>query len=421
VRSGQVSIITFDGLLVRRFASMIRQGLFSHPVSMSPIPARADGAFSRQAAEQGMVLLKNADGQLPLKASALKSVAVIGPYAGAAMTGGGGSSHVKPLYMVSPVQGIHNAVGSGASVTYNDGSDPIHAAAVAKSADVAVVMVGDRESEGHDQSSLSLTGNQDQLVESVAAANPHTVVVLKSGNPVLMPWLSQVPAVLEAWYPGEEDGNAVTAVLFGTVNPSGKLPVSFPASQDQTPTSTPAQFPGVNGEVHYSEGLDVGYRWYDAKHVTPTFPFGYGLSYTRFRFSSLKVRPTEVHSCSPSPGPTSCHCNGQRTKLVHVSARVTNTGKVAGAEVAQLYLGDPAVAGEPPRQLKGFDKVYLQPGQSTTVHFTLTDHDFSYWDAAAAAWVVPDGSFKLFVGDSSALSGLPLRGHTWFLNRRPQA
>jgi beta-glucosidase len=207
-----------------------------------------------------------------------------------------------------------------------------------------------------------------------------------------MPWASQVPAIVEAWYPGEEDGNAVAGVLFGTVDPSGKLPVTFPASPAQTPVSSPSQFPGVNGQVQYSEGLDVGYRWYDATGTAPLFPFGYGLSYTRFSFSHLTVR------------------GGAGRTPVTVSAQVTNTGTRAGAEVAQLYLGDPAAAGEPPRQLKGFQKVGLRPGQTATVRFTLTRHDLSYWSDSANRWVAPAGTFQVYLGDSSALASLPLRG-----------
>jgi beta-glucosidase len=409
VQSGEVPISTVNNLLVHRFAAMIRQGLFGHPAPASPIPAAADGAFARKAAGQGIVLLRNTGGQLPLNARALHSIAVIGPYAGAAMTGGGGSSKVKPLYTVSPVQGIENAA-PGAMVTYNSGSDLTSAAAAAKAAGVAVVMVGDTESEGADQPSLSLSGRQDQLVEAVAAANPHTVVVVKSGNPVLMPWVNDVPAVVEAWYPGEEDGNAVADVLFGAVDPSGKLPVTFPASQSQTPTSSPSQFPGTGGRVQYSEGLDVGYRWYDASNQTPLFPFGYGLSYTSFAFSHLKVSPPAVSNRVSGPQAASCGCKGQGAPQVTVSARVTNTGSRAGADVAQLYLGDPAVAGEPPRQLKGFQKISLRPGQSATVRFTLRGHDLSYWEDTANGWVIPDGAFHVYLGDSSALAGLPLRG-----------
>jgi beta-glucosidase len=410
VLDGKVPIATVNQMLVTRFAAMIRRGLFSHPVSTSPIPAQADAGFSLSAAEQGMVLLKDDHSQLPLAASSLHSIAVIGPYAASAMTGGGGSSHVDPLLTVSPVQGIRDVVGPDVTVTYNDGSDPATAAAAAKSADVAIVMAGDTESEGADQPSLSLSGDQNQVVAAVAATNRHTVVVVKSGNPVLMPWLNQVPAVLEAWYPGEEDGSAVAAVLFGAVNPSGKLPVTFPVSESQTPTSRPSQFPGINGKVLYSEGLDVGYRGYAAEGITPRFPFGYGLSYTTFAFSNLAVSSADVRNPASGPGASSCGCNGQGSRLATVSATVTNTGKVAGAEVAQLYVGDPAVASEPPRQLEGFDKVYLRPGQSATVMFPLTGHALSCWNDKANGWVVPDGTFQVYVGDSSALASLPLRG-----------
>jgi beta-glucosidase len=238
------------------------------------------------------------------------------------------------------------------------------------------------------------------------------VVVIDAGAPVVMPWLGQVASVVDAWYPGESNGTALAAVLFGRVDPSGHLPVTFPVSLAQVPASTPAEFPGVGGKVLYSEGIDVGYRYYEAKGETPLFPFGYGLSYTRFAFSRLTVTPLQVRNTASGPGPTSCGCNGQSSDLVTVSARITNTGAVAGSDVVQLYLGDPVVAGEPPRQLKGFNKVTLAPGQSQVVRFTLSGHDLSFWDDAADGWVVPDGRFQVYVGDSSALAGLPL--HTTF-------
>ncbi|HEY0805634.1 MAG TPA: glycoside hydrolase family 3 C-terminal domain-containing protein, partial [Pseudonocardiaceae bacterium] len=223
IASGQLSVHTIDSLLISRFATMIRFGMFDRKHTTTPIPVSADGAFARTAAEAGTVLLKNTGAQLPLDATKLHSIAVIGPFAGAAYTGGGGSSFVQPLYTVSPVAGIQHR--TAATVTVNDGSNLTTAANAARGADVAVVMVGDRETEGTDRTTLALQGNQDQLVAAVAAANPHTVVVVKSGGAVLMPWLATVPAVVEAWYPGQEDGNAVAAVLFGDVNPSGKLPV----------------------------------------------------------------------------------------------------------------------------------------------------------------------------------------------------
>ena len=261
----------------------------------------------------------------------------------------------------------------------------------AKAAQTAVVFVGDQTAEGVDRPGLSLPGFQDQLIEAVAAANPHTVVVLDTGDPVLMPWLSQVAAVVEAWYPGEEDGNAIAPVLFGQVDPSGKLPITFPASDSAVPASTPAQYPGVNGVATYSEGLEVGYRWDDARNVTPLFPFGFGLSYTQFAFRNLTV---SQHGGGP----------------VQVSAEVTNTGSRSGTEVAQLYIGDPAAIGEPPRQLKAFLQVTLRPGQRATVHFTLPRSSLAYWDTTTNAWAVAPGAYQVYVGDSSALANLPLHG-----------
>ena len=285
------------------------------------------------------------------------------------------------------------------------------AVAAAKSASTAVVVVSDdTESEAADRAGLNLPSAQDELISAVAAANPHTVVVVNAGAPVAMPWLKQAGAVLDAWYPGESNGTALASVLFGTTDPSGHLPVTFPASLDQVPASTPQQFPGVSGQVDYSEGIDVGYRHYDAADETPLFPFGFGLSYTSFKFSNLRITPGSLQNDSSNPGTTGCKCNGQSTQEVTVSATVTNTGKVAGADVAQLYLGDPAAASEPPRQLKGFDRVNLAPGQSRTVQFKLNGHDLSFFDQNANGWVVPDGRFGVFVGDSSALSDLPLHG-----------
>ena len=266
------------------------------------------------------------------------------------------------------------------------------AAAAAAQSKAAIVFVNNTESEGRDLTSIGLPDGQDQLIQAVAAANPDTIVVLNTGGPVTMPWLSQVKSVLEAWYPGQEDGNAIAAVLFGSVDPSGHLPETFPKSLSQVPASTPARWPGVNGQVHYSEGLGVGYRWYDAKGITPLFPFGYGLSYTRFSFSHLYVSPSSTTSLG----------------TVRVGATVTNTGTRTGAEVAQLYLADPAAAREPPRQLKGFHRVTLGPGKSARLHFTLTPRDLSYWDSSAGTWAVAEGTYHVMVGDSSAIAGLPL-------------
>jgi beta-glucosidase len=258
-----------------------------------------------------------------------------------------------------------SGAGPSANLSWATPSDlaPGIAAAVtaAKSASTAVVVVSDdTESEAADRASLNLPSAQNELISAVAAANPHTVVVVDAGAPVVMPWLSQVASVVDAWYPGESNGSALAAVLFGQVDPSGHLPVTFPTDLSQVPASSPSQFPGVDGQVLYSEGIDVGYRYYDANNETPLFPFGYGLSYTTFRYSHLQVSSQLVQNGTSDPGATSCRCNGQSGSLVTVSAKVTNTGTVAGSDVAQLYVGDPAAAGEPPRQLKGFKRVAAQ-------------------------------------------------------------
>jgi beta-glucosidase len=270
------------------------------------------------------------------------------------------------------------------------------AVAAAKKASVAVVVVSDdTESEATDRPSLSLPSAQDELISDVAAVNPHTVVVINAGAPIAMPWLSKVASVVDAWYPGQTSGTALASVLFGQTDPSGHLPVTFPTSLSQVPASTTAEFPG-NGTnaVDYSEGVDVGYRWYDAKGETPLFPFGYGLSYTTFGFSGLRISRPAVTG----------------TGDVRVSAVVTNTGSRAGSDVAQLYVGFPASTGEPPRDLEGFNRVTLAPGQSAPVSFTLTPQQLSWWSDSANGWTESPGSYGVYVGDSSALANLPLRG-----------
>jgi beta-glucosidase len=269
------------------------------------------------------------------------------------------------------------------------------AANSAKSASTAVVVVSDdTESEAADRFSLNLPSAQDELISAVAAANPHTVVVINAGAPVVMPWLHRVAGVVDAWYPGQTSGRALASVLFGRVNPGGHLPVTFPASLSQVPAASRQRFPGVNGKVHYAEGVQVGYRWYDAKSIRPLFPFGFGLSYTTFGYSGLRVTPATTNGVS----------------TVQVSATVANTGRRAGSDVAQLYLSDPAGAGEPPRQLAGFRRVTLGPGQSTRVTFTVTPRDTWWWDQGADGWSQTAGTYQLYVGDSSATAGLPLRG-----------
>ena len=266
------------------------------------------------------------------------------------------------------------------------GSDAAIAAAVdaAKKADVAVVVVGEISSEGSDRTTLAMPGTQDALVDAVVKANPKTVVVLNTGAPVLMPWLADARSVLEMWYPGEEDGNALADMLFGDREPGGRLPVTFPVDSTHTPIAGPPQYPAVNGHYIYSEKLDVGYRWYDATNTTPLFPFGFGLGYTSFAYSNLHVSPT----VSPDGAAA-------------VSVQVRNTGARTGSEVVQLYVGSPASAGEPPKVLKDFQKVTVAAGRSTIVHFTLRQSDLAIWDAVTHQPSTVDGAYRVYVGSSS--------------------
>jgi beta-glucosidase len=277
-------------------------------------------------------------------------------------------------------------------VTYDDGSDPERAAALAKASDVAIVIAGDYLTEGSDRYCLTLEcptihGDQDALIEKVAAANAKTVVVLQTGGPVLTPWREKIAGLVEAWYPGQMGGPALASVLFGDVDPGGRLPATFPRSQGDIPTAgDPRKYPGVAERVDYLEGVLVGYRWYDSKKKDPAFPFGFGLSYTSFRYDKLRATP------------------GKGGKGARVTVEVVNTGKRRGIAVPQLYVGVPAPnAGEvaAPRQLKGFARVDLKPKQRKKIVLKLTERDLSSWDVKTHAWKVVPGCYPLAIGRSS--------------------
>ncbi len=256
------------------------------------------------------------------------------------------------------------------------------AVAAARNSDVAVVFVNDVAGEGMDRPTLSLPGDQDQLIEAVAAANPRTVVVLHTSSAVLMPWRDKVAAIVEAWYPGQQTGAAIAKTLYGDIDPAGRLPVTFPAAEDQGPTADPTRYPGVDNVAEYSEDLLVGYRYYDANDQKPLYPFGYGLSYTSFSIKDLNV--TE-------------HGGRGRTATV----QVTNTGKRSGSAVVQLYLTFPTSAGEPPRQLKAFRKIALKPGQSRRVALQLDPSTFQVFDEGQEEWAKVSGTYRIAVGTSS--------------------
>ncbi|HTI25731.1 MAG TPA: glycoside hydrolase family 3 C-terminal domain-containing protein [Kutzneria sp.] len=387
VQNGQVTPATLDSMVSRILTEMFAFGLFDNPHTGgtgATVTSTAHKTAARQIAAEGTVLLRN-NNVLPVNTANVHSIAVIGADASTSpQTAGGGSARVNSSGTVTPLQGITSRAGSGVSVQYaaGDSSGNIaQAVTLARNSNLAVVFASYNESEGSDIGTIDLPGVQNSLISQVAAANSNTVVVLNTGSAVTMPWVDGVAGVLEAWYPGQEDGNAIASVLFGDTNPSGKLPVSFPKSLNDVPAHTQAQWPGSNGTVQYSEGVKVGYRWYQAQNIAPLYPFGFGLSYTSFGFSNLQITPLDAH--------------GKAT----VTATVTNTGSRAGSEVAQLYVGDPATTGEPPLQLKGFDKVSLQPGASTTVSFPLTLHDLAYWNNG---WTTALGSYRIAVGNTSA-------------------
>jgi beta-glucosidase len=357
----------------------------------------ADAAVAQRVEESGITLLRNT-GVLPLRASRLRSIAVIGKAATTFVTGGG-SGGVTPFSFTTPLDAIRSRAGHRVQVTYSDGSDPAAAAAAAHNADIAIVFANDYDTEGSDRQCLTLecpnvNGDQDGLIQQVAQANRRTIVVLETGGPDLTPWRGQVAGLLEAWYPGERGGAAIARTLFGDVDPSGRLPVTFPAQAGDIPTAgDPSQYPGVADIVYYKEGVFVGYRWYDQQRLAPAFPFGFGLSYTRFRYSSIRVRRAPPGTRAP---------DGQPARFV-VSGGVRNLGRRAGTAVPELYVGLPSSSSipEPPVQLKGFARVRLAPGATKRFTIALDARDFSYWDTTAQNWRLVRGCYTVWLGASS--------------------
>ena len=405
VKAGQISPATLDDNVGRILRVIFVSGLFDHAhTAGGEVDTPAQQAVARQGATEGIVLLKNAASLLPLDAAKIHSIAVIGPNAAVARTGGGGSSLVRPKYAIAPLDGIRERA-QGVQVTYALGVGMVgenpaedtpearakalkEAADAAAQADVAVVVVGRTsklEGESFDVKTMDLPAGQDELIEAVEKANPRTVVVLNTGDPVTMTrWIGETPALVEMWYGGQEGGHALASVLFGDANPSGKLPVSFPKKWEDSPAA--ANYPGENLKVNYAEGIYVGYRYFDSKNVEPLFPFGFGLSYTSFKYSGLHVTPGTVAGDGP----------------VEVSLQVGNTGTRAGAEVVELYVHDGhAKIDRPVRELKGFQRVELKAGESKALKFTLDRAALSYWSPEKQGWVAEPGRFEIQVGASS--------------------
>ena len=366
-------------------------------------------ATALKVAEEGIVLLKNEGNILPLKKT-IKTIAVIGANATRENAMGGGSAQVKAKYEITPLQGLKNELGSQVAITYAPGykiardqkADPqmiAEAVAAAKAADVAIIVGGSThgydyskwsdnayDAEATDKPDLHLPFGQDELMQAVLAANPNTVVVLLGGGPIeVSPWAAQAKGIIEAWYPGMEGGNALAHILFGDVNPSGKLPVTFPVKLEDSPVMKLGEYPSTPGnplKQNYKDDIFVGYRYYDTYKVAPQFAFGHGLSYTTFKYDNLSVTPG--------------------TKSATVKVRVTNSGKVAGAEVVQVYVHEEqASVKRPEKELKGFQKVFLKAGESKTVTMTLDSEAFQFYSEAQKKWVLEPGKFDVLVGSSS--------------------
>jgi beta-glucosidase len=438
VVAGAVPQARLDEMVSRILRTMFARGLVDTPAPATPQPIDypAHAAVALHTAEAGMVLLKNEGGLLPLARTAQRIV-VIGAHADVGVLSGGGSSQVQavagsPIRMPMPdgspqlsfikvtYQGSSplaalRAQAPKATISYVDTQDPATAAAAAKNADLVLFFAEQWRTEAVDLTSLSLGDGQDALIEAVAAANPRTVVVMQSGGPVLMPWLGKVGAVLEAWYPGERGGEAIAHVLFGDVEASGRLPVTFPQSADQAPRpevpglaqvraaaakqavtkpvpglTTVDISGGVEGfPVDYPEGADVGYRWYQRRGAKPMFPFGFGLSYTRFSYAKLEIPSGDA---------------------MRVRFTVTNVGQRAGSDVPQVYATVPGAAGVPIRRLVGFERVQLAPGETRTVDVTIDPRLLARYDEKRHGWQPHRGSVAIEVGHD-ALSA-ELKGTT---------
>jgi beta-glucosidase len=415
VADRQVSIDRLNDMNRRILRSMFAAGVIDDPPMRSVVDPFRGRDDSRHIAEESIVLLKNAGNQLPLKAASLHSIAIIGGHADVGVLSGGGSAQVdapggnaieprqgsavwgEPVYFPSsPMKAIQKLAPSVA-IRYASGTDSSAAAQLAASSDVAIVFATEYMSESVDAPTLSLPNQQDALIQAVAAANPHTVVVLETGGPVSMPWIDTVSGVFASWYPGIGGGEAIADLLFGVVNPSAKLPVTFARTDADLPlpriigmTADNKPIESMSDDKHgafeltYPEGVAVGYRWFEVKHKQPLFAFGHGLSYTIFQYSNLKID------------------SAART----VRFQLRNAGSIAGVEVAQLYVTLPAGSGEPFQRLAGWQRVQLAPGESQAVTLSLDPAYLSIFDATSDKWKLLSGEYKIAVGTASDAANL---------------
>jgi beta-glucosidase len=399
VRAGRLSPAKLDEVVVPLLTVILRASGLKRPGVA--FDAGDHDALARRAAGESLVLLKNAGGLLPLDFRRTKTIALIGAFAKTPRYQGAGSSQVNPTRISTAYDELLKLADKNTIVRYAAGytkegtttEDLIEEAKQqAKAAEVAVVFAGlpdSYECEGFDRSSLEMPAAHNRLIAAVSAAQPNVAVVLMNGSAVTMPWANKVRAILEAWLGGQAGGGAIADAITGRVNPSGKLAETFPARLEDTPSYP--DFPARNKEANYGEGIFIGYRYYSVRKIAPLFPFGFGLSYTTFAYTGLRVNATAI----------------KETDGVMVEAKVKNTGPVAGQEVVQLYIHEqrPEVV-RPENELKAFAKVALQVGEERTVSFNLTKRDFAYYDASRHDWIVNPGKFDILVGSSS--QDLPL-------------
>jgi len=395
VESGEVSEARLNDMAMRVLVPMFRAGLFDGAgqggFEDANVTSDAHNSLARELAAAGTVLLKNSGGVLPLMASTVKSILVLGDACDKApICCGTGSGAVLPPYVITPLQGIKaRALEVGISnVTYlrSPSSEAgINAtAASAKLFDAVVMCFGSPSGEGNDRPSLSLAPLDDALAAAVTLVQPVSVVTLQNPGAVLIPWADSAAAILATWFSGQEMGSALSDILFGDVNPSGRLPVTFPMNASDTPMRSPTQYPGVGGVVEYTERLNIGYKWWDSSGVTPRFPFGHGLSYTTFQYSPIELGAEQLSG------------------VVVISFNVTNSGSVKGKEVAQLYLTFPQAASEPPLNLRDFFCTpSLAPGETVQVSMSLSQRDYSIWSVQNYSWEVVSGEYTVSVGASS--------------------
>ena len=427
VEGGEVPMARLNEMVHRILRTEFDSGIVDNPPQAQVVDVLRGFEVAQKIEEKGAVLLKNDRGQLPLNAAGIKSIAVIGGHADAGVISGGGSAQVSPAggsavppspdrapgdplgvfsvtayHRSAPLKGIREKARE-AVVKFDPGTDLVSAAALAKASEVAIVFAVQHTYENMDLPSLALPENQDALIEAVAAANPHTIVVLETGGPVTMPWVDKVGAVIEAWYPGIRGSEALANILFGDVNPSGKLPLTFARSEadlphprhvDQpeidpnhpvTPLPNLPVVPGISTnqtpfDAVYDEGLKVGYKWYDAEKKEPLFPFGFGLSYTTYAYSELKTISDDG---------------------LTVTFKVKNTGDRAGEEIAQVYLTLPVSTHEPPRRLVGWSKISLGRGEQKDVTVKVESQMISIFNPDKNVWEVVPGEYEVWAGGSS--------------------